>query len=227
MAPIAVIFDLDGTLLDTLGDIAAAVDHVLREDGLPTHDLGAYRAMVGQGSAHLISSALPQSKRDQATAYLRRFRARYDAHLVEQTVPFDGIEALLADLSDNDVPLAVLSNKPHAPTRRLVEALFDDGLFVDVVGQRPEFPLKPDPTTALLLRKALGVPAGQCLFVGDTEVDVQTALSAGMHAIAVTWGFRDRDALADAHHIVDDVTGLAQAIAAFGLQNGCSPLGRD
>jgi len=191
----AVLFDLDGTLVDTLVDIAGAMNHVLDAAGFPTHPLAAYRGFVGHGVRELAARALPDDAADQAELTADAFLTRYDAHLLDATRPYDGATAFLHGLAATGTILAVLSNKPDAQTRRIVETLFPDVPFRIVRGQRPEVPAKPDPQSALLIADALGVAPDRCTFVGDSTVDIETAKNAGMCCAAVTWGFADRAVL--------------------------------
>jgi len=207
----AVIFDLDGTLADTLGDIADAMNYVLAESSLPTHSDEDYRTWVGWGLQHLVDHALPLSARDQGREFAARFRRYYAEHLVVRTTPYPGVAELLDQLAGRYV-LGVLSNKPQALTTTMVDALFSRWPFVDVVGARDDVPHKPDPTSAIALAQRLGFEAEQCVFVGDSEVDMETALRANMRAIGVDWGFRDRTTLSDAgaHAVLGQPADLMQ-----------------
>ncbi|MCA9624233.1 MAG: HAD family hydrolase [Myxococcales bacterium] len=193
----AVIFDLDGTLADTLRDIAQAMDRVLASAGLPTHDEDSYRGFVGRGARVLVQLALPEEARDQEEAVLAAFLADYGEHLVIATRPYPGVDALLETLASRAPRprLAVLSNKPHDATQRVVATIFPHHPFDAVYGQRPDWPRKPDPASALALAAELGVEPTRCLFVGDTAVDMETALRAGMTPVGCLWGFRDREEL--------------------------------
>ena len=195
MPPRAALFDLDGTLLDSLHDIAVAMNHALATEGLPTHPLAAYRSFVGEGVRLLVSRAVPADRAEAHAAVLEHYRAHYAEHLLDHTRPFPGIPALLADLEAAGVRLAVLSNKPDAATRRLVEALLPQVSFGAVYGERTGVPRKPDPTAALAIAAELGVPPAACAFIGDTAVDMDTARAAGMLGVGVTWGFRDVEEL--------------------------------
>ena len=187
----AAIFDLDGTLLDSLHDIGAAMNHALTTHGLPPHPLDAYRQFVGEGVLVLVSRALPPGREDAHPAVVAAYRAFYAEHLLDHTRPFAGLLEVLARLEAEGVKLAVLSNKPDPATRQLVTALLPRVPFGAVYGERPGVPRKPDPTAALAVAAELGVAPGECAFIGDTAVDVDTARAAGMVAVGVTWGFRD------------------------------------
>jgi phosphoglycolate phosphatase len=186
----AAIFDLDGTLVDSLADIATAMNHSLAQHGFPTHPISAYRDYVGEGVMVLVRKATPTAREEQHASVLATYRAYYAEHLFDRTHPFPGIPALLARLADEGVPLAVLSNKSDAFTRRLVEGLLPGVPFRAVYGERPGVPRKPDPTAALGIAAELGVAPADCAFVGDTPVDMNTARNAGMYGVGVTWGFR-------------------------------------
>lgn len=190
----AAIFDLDGTLADTLEDIATAMNRVLSDLGLPTHAPEAYKDFVGAGVYVAAERALAREHRHLRDEVVERFRTVYWDHLTETTRPYEGIEPLLDALEARRMPLAVLSNKPHEPTHHIVRHLFA-GRFRVVYGQRPEAPKKPDPTVALEIAGLLDVPPDACLFVGDTLIDMETARQAGMVGVGVLWGFRPREEL--------------------------------
>lgn len=188
----AVIFDLDGTLVDTLEDIGDAMNRVLAAEGAPVHDYGAYRYLVGRGLWNLTEQALSPRLRDPATVErcYGSMIADYSAHSLVKTRPYDGVPELLRSLREAGLPLAVFSNKSHDLTLRIVEVLLGHALFVEVRGALPGIPLKPDPAVALELAEGLGVAPGLVAYVGDSNVDMQTAVAAGMPAVGVSWGFR-------------------------------------
>ena len=190
----AVIFDLDGTLADTLDDIAAAMNAVLGRRGLPVHEPAAYRLMIGLGLRNLVHEALPVARRDDETiaACLDEMTAQYRRHLLDHTRLYDGVAELVARLRDEELGLAVLSNKADDLTQRIVAALFAPGTFDVVLGARPELPRKPDPAAALRVAGRLGVAPTRIAYLGDSAVDMRTAVAAGMIAVGVTWGLRDR-----------------------------------
>ncbi len=187
----AALFDLDGTLLDTLADIAAAGNHALAQVGQPPHPLHAYRQLAGQGAAWLIEHALPPDQQHLAPRALEVFKAWQLAHGLDQTRPYPGIAEMLDALVAKGLQLAVLSNKPEAATQEAVRRRLERWRFAAVVGQREGGPLKPDPAGALALARQLGVPPAQWLYLGDTKVDMETAGRAGMFRVGVLWGFRD------------------------------------
>jgi phosphoglycolate phosphatase len=188
----AVIFDLDGTLLDTLEDIGDAVNRVLAARGLPIHLIDAYRFYLGDGVAKLITRALPEDKRDAETvrSCLDANRADYDHNWNVKTRLYEGIGAVLDALAARALKLAILSNKPHDFTERCVREFLPKWSFDAVIGQRDGVPLKPDPAGALEIARTLGIPPAACLYLGDTAVDIKTAIAAGMTPVGVLWGFR-------------------------------------
>jgi phosphoglycolate phosphatase len=200
----AVLFDLDGTLADSLADLANATNWALAQLGCPIHPLASYRYFVGDGARELCARALPANKQNLADETLRLMRERYDAHCFDQTKLYPGIPELISTLAERRYHLAVLSNKPDDFTKRMIAHYFNPSPFAVVRGQLPNVPLKPDPTAALQIAQELGVPPAQWLYLGDTNTDMRTALAAGMHPVGVLWGFRDREELATsgAEHIV-------------------------
>ncbi len=193
----AVLFDLDGTLIDSLDDIGDSMNFVLQSMGLGVHGSSDYRAFVGDGAAMLVRRSLPEARRDPATVAeaLGRFREVYPARATQRTRLYDGIPQLLDALTERRVPMAVLSNKMHDLTVRLAGELLGRWRFEVVFGERPGVPRKPDPSSALEVASLLGVAPGAVLYVGDTPTDLETARRAGMPAVAATWGFRSADEL--------------------------------
>ena len=187
-----IIFDLDGTLLDTLADIGDSVNLMLAEYGFPGHTTDDYRRFIGNGIHMLVTRALPIDGRSEEMidACVRRARELYWENWNRKTRPYAGITELLDHLKTRGLPLAVLSNKPHDFTIRYVKAYFDRWDFKVVVGQSDRFPVKPDPASALDIARRMGLPPESFLFVGDSAVDMQTASAAGMHAVGVAWGFK-------------------------------------
>jgi phosphoglycolate phosphatase len=210
----AILFDLDGTLVDSLADIADTVDAVLARAGLPVHGRAAYRDMVGDGLAVLVERA---SRGHPATAALiAAARERYWATCTATTRPFPGIEDATAELARRGFALAVLTNKPEPLAQRVVEACFTPGRFRCVLGERAGRPRKPDPAGALEIARALDVESPTCLVVGDMPIDVLTARAAGMRAAAVTWGYGAATALAAASpdHVLATPAELLDLVAA-------------
>ncbi len=193
----AVVFDLDGTLLDSLADIAATVNIVLRELGFPEHEEQRYRYFVGDGVVTLMERVLPADV-DRGTWVPRcvaKFHEVYDRHWNVDTRPYDGIVELLAELRRRKIPLAVLSNKPHPFTLKCVDEYFERSDFTIVLGQRDGVPKKPDPAAAIEIASTLDLAPEQCIYLGDSLVDMQTAVRAAMCPVGALWGFRQRDEL--------------------------------
>jgi len=202
----AILFDLDGTLLDSLADLASAANRVLAARGLPVHPEGAYRFFVGDGLATLVERILPPSRRNPALVAetMAAFEADYGHNWQVRTRPYAGIAAMLDALVAGGMSLSILSNKPDGFTRLCAERLLPQWRFVPLLGQRPGVPKKPDPTAALAIAAHLGLSPAAILYVGDSGVDMQTARGAGMDAVGVLWGFRSEDELraAGAHHLI-------------------------
>ena len=196
-----VIFDLDGTLLNTIADLATSTNHALEACGFPTHPVSAYRYFVGNGIAKLFERALPEEERtaEQVARMRPLFLAHYDAHNTDCSCPYPGIEALLATLQAHGVALAVASNKYQVATEKLVAHFFPGIAFVKVLGQREGIPTKPDPGIVEEIVAAAGVEKADVLYVGDSNVDMQTAQNGGVDACGVTWGFRPKEELAAYH----------------------------
>lgn len=199
----AIIFDLDGTLVDSLPDICDAADCALAEHGFPGHPPSRYRDLIGEGTRRLIERAIPDGQRHLTDTISARFRELYWERLVCKTAPYPGAAEAVAQLAAQSVPLAVLSNKIHAMTLEVTRALFRGQPFSEIHGAKDGRPPKPDPGQALAIAARLGVAPEACAFVGDTEVDIETGRRAGMVSIAVSWGYRHRSHLAGAARILD------------------------
>jgi phosphoglycolate phosphatase len=191
----AVIFDLDGTLADTLDDIADAVNHALALHGAPVHPRETYRELVGEGVDRLVERALPVERQDLRAPVYAAVRDHYVAHMLDKTVPYEGVTEMLEAVARRGIPMAVLSNKPAPATERMVEELFPRTPFAAVVGHTPDLAHKPDPGSALEIAQWLGVEPARCLYLGDTSTDMETAVAAGMVPVGALWGFRDREEL--------------------------------
>lgn len=189
-----VIFDLDGTLLDTVGDLAGACNDLLAAHGYPTHAQQEYYYFVGNGINKLIERALPRDiASPEAAAALRpEFVGLYQSRITRLTEPYEGIRELLAELRRRGIGLAVASNKYQEGTRELVSHFFADMEFRAVFGQRDGVPVKPDPAVVREIMTITKTEAGEVLYVGDSGVDMQTARNAGVRSAGVTWGFRPR-----------------------------------
>lgn len=189
----AAIFDLDGTLIDSLGDIARALGEAMRGAGLPVPGLDAVRGWVGDGARSLVARAV--DGRADVDSVHGAFRAAYRAAPMAQTRLYDGLGAALDALAGHGLTFAIVSNKPHDLTQTLAAAMLGGWPFAVVFGQRPHLPLKPDPTVALIAADELGLAPSACAFIGDSGIDVATARAAEMRAVAVSWGFRPRGEL--------------------------------
>lgn len=206
----SVIFDLDGTLCDTLYDIHASLNSMLRERGYPEHSFEHTKSGINRGSRYLIAHALPEgSREDEIDAALEHYMKIYSEHVCDATVPYEGIIPLLYDLRRAGISLAVLSNKPDELVAVLAERLFH-GMFAITIGDalvdsgHDAYPKKPSPVAPLAIAHTFGTSPENVLLVGDSDVDIQTAHNAGMTAVGVTWGYRDPEVLilAGADHIV-------------------------
>src|ERR1043165_356725 len=192
-----VLFDLDGTLLDTLEDIAASMNRALAALGLPIHPPDDYRFMVGDGVGTLMERALPLERRDAGT--IAQCRANYMADYAEnwkvRTRMYDGIPEMLDALTDRGCPLAVLSKKPHRFTSDCVQHFLGRWRFAALLGQSDQLPRKPDPAGAIEIARRLKRRAEEFVYLGDTATDMNTARAASMHPVGAVWGFRSRDEL--------------------------------
>jgi phosphoglycolate phosphatase len=193
----AVIFDFDGTLLDTLQDLAESVNGVLNRSGFPEHSLEAYRHFVGDGVEELARRVLPDSHRDEATVntILAAIREDYRQRWPNHTRPYEGIPELLDALTARGVKMAIVTNKPDDSTRTMAARLLHRWKFDVIVGATPDLPKKPDPQGALEIAQRLGLPPGAFLYVGDSDIDMKTANAAGMYPVGALWGFRTADEL--------------------------------
>lgn len=206
----AVLFDMDGTLLDTLADMAAAVNHILSVHGYPLRTVEEVRAFVGNGARKLMERALPPDVTGDAfEALLEEYRQWYEAHACVKTAPYPGVPAVLAALHRAGVRCAVVSNKPDGATRELAARFFP---VLPAFGQQDGIPAKPAPDMVYHALAELGVEASAAAYVGDSEVDVALARNAGLPLVAVSWGFRGREALeeAGAALVVDDAATLLE-----------------
>lgn len=196
-----VIFDLDGTLLNTIADLAAATNQALQHYGYPTHEVEAYRFFVGNGINKLFERALPETERTEENILKIRsqFIPYYDTHNADLSRPYPGIPELLMTLQQKGIKIAVASNKYQAATRKLIAHYFPEINFVEVLGQREGIPAKPDPSIVNEIRIKAGVDEKEILYAGDSNVDMQTAHNAGVTAVGVAWGFRPRTELEALH----------------------------
>ena len=189
-----VIFDLDGTLLNTIADLAASTNHALAANGYPTHPTEEYRFFVGNGINKLFERALPEGEKTEANVLKirQRFIPYYDVHCVDLTKPYPGIPELLKTLQQRSVRIAVASNKYQRATGKLIPYFFPDIHFTAILGQREGVPRKPDPQIVHEIMRMANVSTDEVLYVGDSNVDMQTANNARVDSVGVTWGFRPR-----------------------------------
>lgn len=195
----AVIFDLDGTLIDSLADIAESINRMLDQRGWPRRDPSLFNQFVGDGVRRLVERALPEAVRDDATitACIDEYEAHYQGLWHDRTEPYPGIVEALVVLKERGVKVGVISNKPHRFTVLCCDHFFDPDLFDGVLGQRPEVPRKPGAAGALELAARLEVDIRRCAYVGDSGVDMKFGVNSGMRRIGVRWGFRSEQELLD------------------------------
>ncbi len=217
-----VIFDLDGTLLNTISDLGAATNHALRSLGYPQHALSSYPMMVGNGVTRLIERALPEEARNKETveAAREKFKEYYDEHLCDSTEPYPGIPELLDRLQAMGLGMAVASNKYRGAVERLVNHYFPAIEWRAVEGQKEGVPVKPDPSIVFEILSKSPARKSKVLYVGDSAVDIETARRACVDSCGVTWGFRSRRELTDAHadNIVDDPEEILAIVKRPGLE---------
>lgn len=206
-----VIFDLDGTLLDTVEDLGRAVNYVLEQRGLPQHTMDEYRYFVGNGVRLLVERALTASlgahpDATQVESVLTDFLAYYMEHKSDHTKPYPGIGEVINSLTSRGIKVAVASNKFIDGTRGLVARFFPSVNFASVLGQREGVPVKPDPQIVYDILAEASVKAADALYVGDTNIDMRTAAAAGVESVGVEWGFRTKEelVLAGAVHMVSE-----------------------
>ncbi len=211
-----VIFDLDGTLLNTIGDLAVAANTMLALRGLPQHSYEEYCHFVGNGIMRLVERALPEPLRSPENVALARrdFLAYYIDNIDTYTHPYEGITELVAELGRRGIRMAVASNKFQAGTEKLIGRFFPDTEFAAVLGQRPDVPLKPEPDIVNEILSTTAVARDRVLYVGDSGIDILTARAAGVRSAGVTWGFRSREELEDAvaDHIIDHPSQLLELL---------------
>ena len=210
----AAIFDLDGTLLDTLTDLSNSANHALQTVGRPTHEREAYRTFVGQGVDNLFIDALGPKHQHLHADAVQAFHAHYADHRFDTTAPYPGIWKMLTTLVGEGVQLGVLSNKPHAATVDVIDRYFSDLGWSVVRGHKPGTAPKPVPTSAHEVIEQMGAPSARCVYVGDTKVDMLTGKAAGMFTVGVSWGFRSVKELRDngADAIVGSANELTELI---------------
>lgn len=194
----AAIFDLDGTLIDSLADLADSANAMLKSYGFPTHPLDPYRYFVGNGSRKLMERCLPKEKAadphfvDEA---LERYKDIYAKHTQDKTRPYKGIQEMLDKLMAMDIPMGICTNKHQSAAEAIVQAMFPAGTFRTVMGDRAGLPRKPDPKKVLMMAAEYGVKPAEVAYFGDTSVDMDTANNGGFLPIGVLWGFRPKEEL--------------------------------
>ncbi len=212
----ACVFDLDGTLADSLNDLAASCDEALSLFELPTHSIEEYRFFVGNGIRNLVCSAMGEKSEDEKLqrSVFETFNIIYDERCLEQTRPYSGIVQMLGELKESGVIIGVLSNKADAFAKRIVDALFDKGLIDIVYGQRSDYPRKPAPDSLYALLDQINCEKSKCLYIGDSNVDVATAKNAGVDFCGVEWGFRGYNELKNsgAEVIVKDPSEITEMV---------------
>ena len=214
--PELVIFDLDGTLIDSIGDLADAMNAILTRMNHPTHPKKDYRYFIGDGIETLVRRTLPPDAiaSTDIVEVVSRMRREYATRWTATTRPFPGIPELLGELGARSISTAVLSNKPDGPTKKIVGELFPGNSFAIVRGAVDDVPLKPDPTSSREILSKLGVRSDRAVYVGDTSIEMDTGRNAGMRAIGVSWGFRPAQVLVDAgaDRIIDEPIDLVHFI---------------
>ncbi|MFU7516810.1 HAD family hydrolase [Clostridium sp. HCS.1] len=209
------IFDLDGTLLNTLDDLANACNYALNKFSFPTHEVRKYKTFIGNGIYKLVERALPDDKKDKETVenVLEVFSDYYNEHMMDMTKPYDGIINLLDQLRMKGIKLGVVSNKKHEFTIEIVNKYFGDRFNI-VFGHRENYKEKPDPSSVLEIIEKLDVLKSECIYIGDSNVDVITARNSGIECIGVSWGFRGKEELAKAgaDYLADNIIELRDII---------------
>lgn len=216
MAKSLIIFDLDGTLLNTIGDLGNACNHALSSLGYPIHGLASYPMMVGNGITKLIERALPDDVRTPEKIVEARsiFIEYYNNHCCDLTKPYPGIQQLLAELTKRGVNLAVASNKYQEAVTKIIAHYFPDDNFKAILGNREGVPTKPDPSVVFEVLSECPTPKADVLYVGDSGIDIETARRACIESVGVTWGFRPEKELKDAYadHIISDPDSILDII---------------
>ncbi|MHC4248047.1 MAG: HAD family hydrolase [Planctomycetota bacterium] len=196
----AVLFDLDGTLLDTVDDLADSANAIFERAGFPQHPISAYKIFVGEGLRRFVERALPEASLDEETILrtMGEMREEYGRRWADKTRPYDGVESMLDRLGELGVRASVLSNKPDEFTKKCVAKLLPGRAFEIVMGARDGTPRKPDPAGAVEIASRMGLEPAEFLYLGDTNIDMRTAIAAGMFAVGALWGFRDEAELREA-----------------------------
>ncbi len=191
------VFDMDGTVVNSIGDIAAAMNRSLTALGHDTYPDSAYLKMVGDGMDILCRRALPDGSEDEIQRLIALYKEDYINHCCERSVIYDGVKELIDKLNSNGIKCAILSNKPQDQALEVADVLFDDNMFIEILGQTPEFPIKPAPDGLIHMMQKYGFHKADVAYIGDTNVDMTLGKSAEVFTIGVTWGFRDEKELVD------------------------------
>ena len=196
----AAIFDLDGTLVNSLDDLADSANAMLSSYGFPTHPVDPYRYFVGNGSRKLIERCLPKEQGSDPALVdeaLARYKEIYAQHTQDRTRPYDGIQDMLDELQRRHIPLGICTNKHQSAAEDIVNAMFPSGTFQSIMGDQPSLPRKPDPKKVLMIAEKFGVGPSAVAYFGDTSVDMDTAKNAGFFPVGVLWGFRPKEELVE------------------------------
>ena len=194
----AAVFDLDGTLVNSLDDLADSANATLRAHSFPMHEVEAYRYFVGDGTRKLMERILPQEHAADTTfveQFMSKYKDRYARNLLQKTKPYDGIMEMLEELRRRGIPMAVCTNKHQSAAEMIVKTLFPHRIFQEIIGDQEGLPRKPDPQKVLRIMRNFGVTGEQTAYFGDTDVDMDTARNAGAFAVGVLWGFRPEEEL--------------------------------
>ncbi len=195
----AIIFDLDGTLINSLEDLADSANEALSLHGFGTHTIAAYKKLIGNGVRQLIKSATPSDTPDNIIdKVLADYRTIYNRNYINKTKPYDNIQELLGILNQLNIKMAVCSNKPHEPTKKIVQEVLGQEYFEVIFGEREGIPRKPDPAALLEAAGIMGVSPSKVIYLGDSGGDMVSARNAGMFAAGALWGFREREELVEA-----------------------------
>ncbi|MCI0498177.1 MAG: HAD family hydrolase [Planctomycetales bacterium] len=192
------IFDLDGTLVNTLGDLTDAMNFALHELGCPARSANECRQMIGGGLRNFAHKALPAGRNDLCEELVERMLGRYQGHCMNKTTAYDGIHEVVGELLRRGLRLAVLTNKNQTPSELIIKHIFGDGVFEPVVGEIKGRKIKPDPATTLDIIAGWGLTREEVLYVGDSDIDIHTAHAAGVRCVGCEWGFRSRQQLIEA-----------------------------
>lgn len=208
------VFDMDGTVVNSLGDIASAMNRSLEELGYNTYDEDDYKSMVGDGMRVLCQRAIPNEGEEAVDKLVAEYNKNYLDNICVKSFIYDGVEELVRKLGNNGVKCAILSNKPQPQALEVADKLFYDGMFVQVLGQTPQFPVKPAPDSLLWMMKHYGFDKSEVAYIGDSNVDVRLGKAADVYTVGVEWGFRGAEELKfeGADDIAKDTDELAKLL---------------